>query len=99
VTRFPGATPGCRLRFREVGVIWSIDFKPFQAGGFRDGAGPMALMKRKFGIETLELIDGKLPRRAFGLVLDRAELHRQEVRDNWLRGEEHDALSPIAPLE
>ena len=37
----------------------------------------------KIGIETLELIEGKLPRRALGLVLDWAELHRQELRDNW----------------
>jgi hypothetical protein len=53
----------------------------------------------KIGIETLELIEGKLPRRALGLVLDWAELHRQELRDNWARGQEHDSLSPIAPLE
>ncbi len=53
----------------------------------------------KIGIETLELIEGNLPRRALGLVLDWAELHRQELRDNWVRGQEHDALSPIAPLE
>jgi hypothetical protein len=47
----------------------------------------------KIGIETLELIEGRLPRRALGLVLDWAELHRQELRDNWVRGKEHDALS------
>ncbi len=58
-----------------------------------------ASMKRKSRIEALELIDGKLPRRALGLVLDWAELHRQELRDNWVRGQEHDALSPIEPLE
>lgn len=39
------------------------------------------------------------PRRALGLVLDWAELHQHELRDNWVRGQEHDALSPIAPLE
>ena len=53
----------------------------------------------KIGIETLELIDGKLPRRAFGLVVDWAELHQQEVPDNWVRGQEQDALFPIEPLE
>jgi hypothetical protein len=57
----------------------------------------------KIGIETLELIDGKLPRRALELVLDWAELHQEldqwELRDNWVRGQEHDALSPIEPLE
>ena len=36
----------------------------------------------KIGIETLELFEGKLPRRALGMVLERAELHQQELRDN-----------------
>jgi hypothetical protein len=53
----------------------------------------------KIEIETLEIIEGKLPRRALGLVLDWAELHQQELRDNWVRGQEHESLSPIAPLE
>jgi hypothetical protein len=53
----------------------------------------------KIEIETLGIIEGKLPRRALGLVLDWAELHQQELRDNWVRGQEHHALSPIAPLE
>ena len=44
----------------------------------------------KIGIETLELIEGKR---------DWAELHRQELRDNWVRGQEHDTLSLIEPLE
>ena len=52
----------------------------------------------KIGIETLEIIEGKLPRRALGLV-HWAELHREELRDNWVRGQEHEALAPIAPLE
>jgi hypothetical protein len=53
----------------------------------------------KIAIETLDLIEGKLPRRALGLVLDWAELHQQELRDNWIRGRKHDALAPISPLE
>ena len=53
----------------------------------------------KIAIETLEVIEGKLPRRALGLVLDWAELHRQELGDNWNRGQEHAPLIPIPPLE
>ena len=53
----------------------------------------------KIAIETLELIEGKLPRRALGLVLDWAELHKDELRYNWTQGEEHQPLSPIHPLE
>lgn len=53
----------------------------------------------KVAIETLEVIEGKLPRRAIGLVLDWAELHRGELRDNWNKAQEHTPLSPIQPLE
>ena len=53
----------------------------------------------KIAIETMEVIEGKLPRRALGLVLDWAELHKEELRDNWNKGQEHRPLSPIQPLE
>ena len=53
----------------------------------------------KIAIGTLEVIEGKLPRRALGLVLDWAELHMEELRDNWTKGQEHRPLSPIQPLE
>lgn len=36
-----------------------------------------------FNIETGELIDGKLPRRAIRLIQDWTELHRKELIDNW----------------
>jgi hypothetical protein len=53
----------------------------------------------QIAIETLQVIEGRLPRRALGLVLHWAELHRQELRDNWNSGEEHRPLVPIQPLE
>ena len=53
----------------------------------------------KIAIDALEVIEGWLPRRALGLVLDWAELHREELRDNWSRGREHHPLNPIPPLE
>jgi hypothetical protein len=37
----------------------------------------------KVDIENLQLMTGRLPRRALGLVLDWAELHQNEFRDNW----------------
>ena len=46
----------------------------------------------KIAIETMEVIEGKLPRRALGLVLDWAELHKGELRDNWNKGQEHSPL-------
>jgi hypothetical protein len=50
-------------------------------------------------IETLEIIEGKLPRRALALVLEWAALHRAELQENWQRARE--GLPPLAiePLE
>jgi hypothetical protein len=50
-------------------------------------------------VETLEVIQGALPRRALGLVLDWAELHRRELAENWRRAQQHQELSNIEPLE
>jgi hypothetical protein len=50
-------------------------------------------------IETLEIKEGRLPRRALGLVLDWAELHQEELRANWNLIEQGRALNNISPLE
>lgn len=55
--------------------------------------------RAKVAIDTLELTDGKLPRRALALVLEWAALHRQELRDNWQRAQHGLPLEPIDPLE
>jgi hypothetical protein len=39
--------------------------------------------KAVIGIEKLELLEGYLPRRAIELVLDWAELHREELLKDW----------------
>jgi hypothetical protein len=53
----------------------------------------------RFSIETLDLLDGRLPRRATVLVLEWAFLRRPELRENWLRIERDEPLRPIAPLD
>ena len=51
-------------------------------------------------IRTLEvLVQGTLKRRALGLVLDWAELHREELLANWDLAREGKPLNQIAPLE
>ena len=50
-------------------------------------------------IRTLELTDGKLPRRALGLVLDWAELHEEELMRDWDLCQQHQQPLQIAPLE
>ncbi|MBC7858079.1 MAG: DUF4160 domain-containing protein [Burkholderiaceae bacterium] len=50
-------------------------------------------------IRNLALTDGKLPRRALNLALDWAELHQDELLDDWLLCEKMQNPNPIAPLE
>ena len=50
-------------------------------------------------IQTLGLLEGGLPRRALGLVLDWAELHRQELLADWELCQQHQHPRAIAPLE
>jgi hypothetical protein len=53
----------------------------------------------KINIATLQTIEGKLPRRVRGLVLEWAAEHRDELLANWERAEVHEALQDIDPLE
>jgi len=46
-------------------------------------------------IETLQVIEGRLNRRALNLVLDWAESHRAELMENWNRAREHELLRTI----
>lgn len=50
-------------------------------------------------IQTLELMEGKMPRRAQSLVLDWAELHQAELLEDWELCEAKQQPKPIAPLE
>ena len=51
-------------------------------------------------IDPLEVMQpGTLKRRALGLVLDWAELHRDELLANWELARQGKPLNNIAPLE
>jgi hypothetical protein len=54
--------------------------------------------KAQISIRTLEVIGGRLPPRAMGLVLEWASLHREELADNWELAREGRPLRKIAPL-
>ena len=53
----------------------------------------------KIAIDTLQVIDGSLPKRALGLVLDWASLHQQELRQAFDRAAALQPPGKIAPLE
>lgn len=50
-------------------------------------------------IESLEVLEGKLPRRAPALILEWALEHRPELRDNWSLAAAHQPLKPILGLQ
>jgi hypothetical protein len=50
-------------------------------------------------IQTLEVMEGRLPRRALELVLEWAEFHRVELLDDWNLCQQHRQPATIAPLE
>jgi len=49
-------------------------------------------------IESLEILAGRMPRRARSLVAEWASAHRTQLRDNWVRARESQPLVPIEPL-
>ena len=50
-------------------------------------------------INNLSVLNGKLPRRAIELVLDWAELHKQELLDNWNLCRNNQTPNMILPLQ
>lgn len=53
----------------------------------------------KIAIDTLKVIDGSLPKRALGLVLDWATLHQDELRMAFQQAASLQPPARIDPLE
>jgi hypothetical protein len=53
----------------------------------------------RIAIDSLQILSGRLPRRALALVLEWAELRGQELQANWISAEQRKRLSEIEPLE
>lgn len=51
-----------------------------------------------YEIRTLRLYAGQLPRRVHNLVLEWADLHREELMDRWNAAREGEPLKQIEPL-
>lgn len=55
--------------------------------------------KASISISDLALLGGKLPPKVFGLVIEWASQHQNELLEDWERAQQFQALKPIAPLE
>jgi hypothetical protein len=54
--------------------------------------------KAKIDIESLALIDGVLPPRAMGLVVEWASIHKEELREAFSKAAAMERPQKIAPL-
>lgn len=52
----------------------------------------------KIRIDGLEVIDSTLPRRQLRFVMAWAELHQEELSENWRRARAGETLKEIEPL-
>ena len=50
------------------------------------------------GIDRLDVLEGRLPRRAMSLVTEWAKLHQRELHQAWHRLEQDRSPGKIAPL-
>ena len=55
--------------------------------------------KAAISIKDLALLDGKLPPKVLGLVIEWASKHINELTQDWELAKELQALKPIEPLE
>lgn len=51
-----------------------------------------------YEIETLRVYAGELPRRVHNLVIEWADLHREELAEDWQRARNGEPLEKIEPL-
>jgi hypothetical protein len=49
-------------------------------------------------IETLGVLEGKMPAKALGLIVEWAEIHQEELMRNWKKMKEAGEFEKIAPL-
>lgn len=50
-------------------------------------------------IDTLEVIEGEMPRRALALILEWAQLHRSELKEDWALCARNQVPKKISPLQ
>ncbi len=81
---------------RFFGIIISMYYNDHLPTHFHAKYGESSA---QVGIETLEIIEGELPRRALALVLEWAALHRDELRENWELARTGLPLNQIDPLD
>jgi hypothetical protein len=81
---------------RFLGIIVTMYYSEHPPAHFHVRYGGY---KAVVAIEPPTLLQGALPPRVHGLVIEWAALHREELLDNWRRAASQVPLRPVEPLE
>jgi hypothetical protein len=81
---------------RFFGIVIAMHYNEHEPPHFhaRYGSDRAAI-----GVREMTLLDGHLPPRVFGLVVEWGIRHRDELLADWARAARRLPLVPIAPLE
>jgi hypothetical protein len=80
---------------RFLGIIVTMYYNDHEPPHFHARYGEHRAL---IALESLRVIDGALPSRVLGLVLEWAAVHRDELVADWARARAKEPLLPIAPL-
>lgn len=80
---------------RFLGIIIAMFYNDHSPPHFHVRYGEY---KAIVGIDSLFQIEGNLPPRVLGLVIEWASLHQPELRENWERARRLEPLVNIPPL-
>lgn len=81
---------------RFLGIIISMYFDDHNPPYFHAQYNKYKIQIR---INDLSVIEGKLPPRVLGLVIEWATIHQDELAENWNHIEQKQPLNKIEPLQ
>ncbi len=81
---------------RFLGMIVRMPDTPERAGIFQVQYDELIA---EFSVDTLETVTGDLTPTAIDLIIEWADAHRRELRENWQRALTHQKLIGIQGLE
>ena len=80
---------------RFFGIIISMYFNDHNPPHFHAQYGENECL---VSIIDLSVIEGKIPNRALGMVIEWATIHQEELLENWEKAVNLEPLSKVVPL-
>jgi hypothetical protein len=81
---------------RFFGIVIQMYYRDHQPPHFHVRYGDQRAL---IAIEGLSTLRGKLSPRVYGMVIEWASIHQDELRENWDLARRQEPLNRIAPLE